>query len=133
MRQRLLTFDAAFPDDSRHSAAGDVVTPGGRAISERLRALLEDAGPCEQHSFYGWAFSAGGCRCLLQFVERWLLIVEDQGPLFERWFFPSRSAKRFEAGLSRLSAALDAESRYSNPRWVSRQEYERLDARKGRE
>jgi hypothetical protein len=133
MKQRFVTFDASFPDDARHSETGDVISPGGRAIAERLVSLLGSAAPCEQHSHYGWAFAAGGCWCLVQHPDSWLLIVEDRGPLFERWFRPNRAAQRFQAFSEQLSQALDSDRAFSNVSWFTREEYERLGPRRGRD
>ena len=121
------TFESTEPDDTIWSEGGDVKHPGGKSIAERLASSLKDTvgpvGGCDQHSFYGWHFSAGDYWCLLQQSGPWLLIVEDRTPLLRRVLASERRA--FKSFLEAVNLALAKDRSISSIQWHTRAEYER--------
>jgi hypothetical protein len=96
MQQRkFLTFDADLLDDSSEDSRGNVVTPNGRKVVERIVSKLRDRGidvvEHRQHSFYGWAFGAtyhsAAFYCILQHPKSWLLLIKSKTSLFDRLRF----------------------------------------------
>src|SRR5262245_11200321 len=85
------TFHADLPDD-QVEIAGDIVKPGGAAITELLRAAIEKRGllpsAVSPRSFYGWTFdvSIDGVviGCMIQFPDPWLLITDVRGRFYHR-------------------------------------------------
>ncbi len=130
MAKNYVTFLADFPDDSEWTEAGDLVTPRGKVVAEAIAAKLAgESVECSQpkpYSFYGWAFEAGSktrARCVIQYLEPWLLICNHLPTVADRLL-----GRRAEAGLQEflgaLAQALQGDSRFSSVKWFTREEYE---------
>lgn len=119
-------FEASFPDEAVWSDEGDLVVPGGNAISTAVFDILKAASISttepKQHSYYGWLIVAKseGVRveCLLQDLEPWILLTEAKGGIFKK-------RERFEFHrkvLQALRSGLERDSRFSSVDWATRTE-----------
>lgn len=123
MLRTFLTFEANFPDDCEFTAGGDVSRPGGQNIATAIAGLLSRQGwPTTapiQHSFYGWAFTAGEAHefgFLIQDAGPWLLQCEDQG---------TRQDERKQRDvLSALNDELASDDRFRELNWFTKRDYE---------
>ncbi|HYD87878.1 MAG TPA: hypothetical protein VEA80_10410 [Vitreimonas sp.] len=118
-----VTFFADFADDAVFNAAGDVERPGGNAIAAALCHQLAEEGvpvfPPVQHSFYGWAFATkpkGALGFVLQYVDPWLLICENQGGV---------APDEFIAMVHATHRALVSDPRFSSVQWFTRTEFDK--------
>jgi hypothetical protein len=131
--QTLVEFDADFPNDSEWDAAGNLQTPGGRAvitwISQSLRTNSLECSEVTQKSFYGWQCQVycDGMKSQLVIqagcTSMWLLICE---PLPSPWrgLFGGTNSTSQQKILFALDSILKIDSRVSHIQWFSREEYE---------
>jgi hypothetical protein len=128
--RNFVTFNANFVDDSTWTEAGDPLIPRGRAVAQAISKGLSNSSLCcsgpEQHSFYGWAFyvNAGSqFRCVIQYVEPWLLICDPLLTVGDR-LFPWRYRREHRRILEALATTLAQDPRFGCVTWHTRQEYE---------
>ena len=126
-----VTFDADFPDDSEWNDNGDLLVPGGQAITKELRKGLEHRGcsctEIDQHSFYGWSFDATHDCVTVFFVlatveEKWLLQVEPERSLLSRLMCRSNAAD-VESLQMLIHEVLHSDKRISTVLWYTREDY----------
>ncbi len=124
------TFKATFPDDGEFGNRGEILRPAGRNVSTALREMITREGLAasepQQHSFYGWEFTAScnGFKLwfLLQTAGDWLLITRDTTGLVERLIRKTTwSHRRVLEALNRLLAN---DPRFGEATWYTRGDYE---------
>lgn len=125
-----VTFEADFPDDGE-VCEGMEPTPAGRSIAEAIssgicRPGLPHPAIVTQHSFYGWEFQCDSNWCLLQRPGRWLIIIEDRQSLLGRLVRGRRRAELLRSFLDALRRFLEEDSRFSDCRWFTKDEYDNL-------
>jgi hypothetical protein len=116
------TFAADFADDASFNVARDIERPAGfeiaTALVEHLSAAASPVFPPIQHSFYGWAFATkpkGDIGFVIQYVDPWLLICENQGDV---------GMAEFAGVLHTVHRAIMADSRFSSLRWFTKKEFD---------
>jgi hypothetical protein len=128
--RNFVTFIAEFPDDAAWNEKGDLLVPGGRAITEELGNLLRTHGctvtTVEQHSFYGWTFDVvdeqRAAFILAQAENEWLVILSPRQTLWSR--LTGRDYETPLKILARVHESLKLDKRFSNIRWHTRRDYE---------
>ncbi len=128
------TFDAAFPDDAEWDEHGNLLIPGGRAVTEALHDALVAIGshctPVVQHSFYGWKFDieCKGTRFtyIVQSFEndQWLLICNPRIRALRR-LFSQPSDDIIAPGSTTMHTVLTSNNCFSNVRWYNREQFEK--------
>jgi len=124
-----MTFQADFPDDAEWSAEGDLLVPGGKAVTEAIVAGLKArnmaVGEVTQHEWYAWAFSVERYSCVVQGNEDWLVIVEDNAGMLKKALRGAETSGEFEAFLNTFHDVLTTDQRISDVHRYTRAEYER--------
>jgi hypothetical protein len=129
--RNLATFEADFEDDAVLDSKQNIVSPAGQniamAIASHLSTLGYECSEPEQHSFYGWCFDVCWERerfwLLLQGGDPWLLICERNPTILQR-LFRRRDEGCFNSFLLAVDTALKADTRFTDIRWFSRDDFE---------
>jgi hypothetical protein len=129
--ENFITFVADFPDDSSWDALGRPLVPAGNNIMAHLAAELNARGlrasQPTQYKFYGWAFEIDHCGtivwCLLQYAEKWLLIVEARRSLIRRFLHKANDIV-WEEVIAIIKSVLIADERFSDVISQSRRQFE---------
>lgn len=119
-----------FPDDAVEENNDIVVWPGrgiAEAFCEILRELGYEASAPEPEDEHGWTFVAkadDGRRTWFQvtMIKDCLLITEDigrSGNLLSLMFGRKSSPSTYTDMLARFGAALEADSRFREARWMA--------------
>lgn len=128
-------FHAPIPDDSKWSAAGDIIIPPGRMLAESIRFQLLATFNCStvrQHSFYGWSFFAirgmASAFLLLQPGQQnedshWLVTCEASGGMVNRVLSGLRSSF-VHSVITEIDLILTNDSNISHIAWYTKHEYE---------
>lgn len=127
--RNFITFESDCPDDGVYSPVGDILVPGGLAVTKLVQQSLSKLGmqvtDPMQHSFYGWAIVAAdkknSFKVLLQCPGPWLLICEDNASWFRLFF---RGKTDFAAFVEHLATMLAEVSAFSSISRFTQEEFE---------
>jgi hypothetical protein len=124
-----VTFESSLPSDAVFAESGDVDVSPGRNICEKLIADIRCEGIVVsepvQREFYGWEFTVqleeNIVWILLQWVEPWLLIIENRGDK-SGWFRKAREPS--DHSLTFINDVLNKAGVFSGILWFARSEFE---------
>jgi hypothetical protein len=140
-RLNVVSFSADFPDDSKWDEQGTEIVPGGQAITQTIKAQLQQQGisssDIEQHSTYGWAFHA-----LVDDSKIWVLVAAAEGgwlvQLVPRHMVIRRLLGRpetagFETIQRNLHDILAEDKRFFGIKWYTKADYDHRNERAARD